>query len=238
MSINFDNTLFDLSLKDNNYVKLYLRLLESLNIDVFSFNDKIILLSILSNYKSKNIVNDPSNIYKTLLDDINNDIINKIQNKNIDVLLFCHFITMKGSRQLKIAFYGDNIGDIPSIESFKKYNINTIEYVDTGYPDNIYYSFNSVDYIPYNSKDYIDLIHCPVYGLFASEILKSIIKNSYNILKINGILNIPIPIKIDPNFIVKILPIINDFLVLEKLIDKFIVNIYDYNDDTIHIPPL
>lgn len=237
MSINFDNTLFDLSLKDNNYFKLYKRLIESLNIDVFSIDDKLILLSFLSNFKSKNIVNDQNNIYKTLLDDINNDIINKKINKNIDVLLFCHFITMKDSRQLKIAYYGDTIADIPSIDSFKKYGINTIEYVDTGYISNLFYSFNSVDYIPWNSKDYIDLIHCPIYmydHVTYFDILKNIIKNSYNILRINGILNIPLPKKdIKPDFIINFIKVINEYLIAEKINDKFVVTEYEYNNDTL-----
>jgi hypothetical protein len=235
--MNFDISLFNISESNTNYYKLYNKLCKEFNIDVFTIHDKILLLSKLINYKDNHIINDPKNIYKRLEEDI----IQSIQNYNInynklDILLACHKIDMKDLRQIKIFKYGNEIYDIPSIDTFIKYNIKTLEYVDIY--DEMIYTYNGWNLIPYNSKDIIDLIHCGIYPNIADptsdqniDITESILTNGYNILKIGGFINIPFIKKMNDQkqqFKNNI-----DILLQKFKLNNFRSEIYEYNADTV-----
>jgi len=199
----FDISLINISESNTNYYKLYDKLCKEFNIDVFTIHDQILLLSKLTYYKNHFNVNDPKNIYTRLKDNIIMDIQNYHLNKNkLDILLACHKITMKDNRQIKVFKYGDRTYDIPSKDTFKKYNIKTLEYVDIS--GEMSYNYNGWELIPYNSKDIIDLIHCSIYGAMKDpmngifmDTVKSIFTNSYNILKIGGFINVPFPVLFD-----------------------------------------
>jgi hypothetical protein len=232
----FDISLINVSESNTNYYKLYNKLCKVLNIDVFTINDQILLLTKLTYYKNNFNVNDPKKIYTRLKDNIIMDIENyHLNNNKLDILLACHEINMKGIRQIKIFKYGDTIYDIPSIDTFKKYNIKTLEYVDVN--NEMTHNYNGWELIPHNSKNIIDLIHCSIYGAINDprtgnfiDLANDIFTHSYNILKIGGFINVPFP----PSFNEKKEEMKSNIEILLKNsnLSNFRTEIYEYTTDT------